>query len=126
MNKAITPLPHNSGHVFSLPFGKSSVVICLFAKRPPHWEKDTLGMCQGNDWMEGELPASICTIELLVKSCGAGYVTHEFTHALLGYMQILGWKPNDDHFEEACYAIGDAVALFWNEFYKLYPEEKLT
>lgn len=118
-----TVLPYKAGYVFNLPFGDSSVTVVLLNARPPHWKKDTLGQHQGSYFMKGELPASLGQVELLRKHLGAGYLTHEFTHVLFAYMETQGWQPNDEYYEDACYAIGDAVALFWNKYFSLYPEE---
>jgi len=48
----------------------------------------------------------------LCEPLGAGYVTHEFTHALFHYMDIV-----DEDEEHYCDAIGKAVAEFWDMYY---------
>lgn len=120
-----TELPYKAGFVFVLPFGKSSITVMVLNARPKNWEKDTLGQHHGSWFADqwDEIPASLGLLELWQKHIGGGYITHEFTHVLFCYMQAQGWQPNDEHFEDACYAIGDAVALFWNKYFELYPEE---
>ena len=123
MELAHTELPYKAGYVFVLPFGESSVTVCILNARAKNWKENTLGKHHGAFFIEGELPPSLGIVELWQKHIGAGYVTHEFTHVLFAYMQTQGWQPNDEHYEDACYAIGDAVTLFWNKYFQLYPEE---
>jgi len=119
-----TVLPYSCGYVFTLPFGDSSIAVVILNNKPPNWGKETLGFWQGNPFYDGELNTSLGIVELWSKQIGSGYVTHEFAHALMAYMEQKGWKPNDDNYEDACYAISEAVSLFWNKYYALYPEEE--
>ena len=50
---------------------------------------------------------------------GSETITHELTHALLGWARRVGWKPDDDmdREERFCYAMGAMVRQLVNRLY---------